>query len=43
MIWASAVGIFVIPLLYVTFQRLREFPARRSQARKRAIERVGDD
>jgi multidrug efflux pump subunit AcrB len=26
MIWASAVGIFVIPLLYVTSQRPREWP-----------------
>jgi multidrug efflux pump len=44
MIWASAVGIFVIPLLYVMFQHLRELPRRRrAQAKSREIEHVGDD
>jgi multidrug efflux pump len=44
MIWASAVGIFVIPLLYVTFQRLRERPQRREAQRvAREIEFVDDD
>ncbi|MGH6990328.1 MAG: efflux RND transporter permease subunit, partial [Stellaceae bacterium] len=44
MIWASAVGIFVIPLLYVTFQRLRERRGRRAaRAPARTIEFVDDD
>jgi multidrug efflux pump len=45
MIWASAVGIFVIPLLYVTFQRLRELPRRRRgrPPTTREIELVDDD
>jgi multidrug efflux pump len=43
MIWASAVGLFVIPLLYVTFQHLRELPQRRrARAKPREIEHVGD-
>jgi multidrug efflux pump subunit AcrB len=43
MIWVSAVGIFVIPLLYVTFERLRERRWRHRRARTRETEHVGDD
>jgi hypothetical protein len=34
MIAAAAVGIFVIPMLYVVFQWLREHSARRSPRRE---------
>ena len=43
MIAASVFGIFVIPMLYVVFQQLRERTARRTcrlrQSRRRTIDR----
>ena len=42
MIWASGVGIFVIPLLYVVFESLREWAAARFR-HAHTEEAVGDD
>jgi hydrophobe/amphiphile efflux-1 (HAE1) family protein len=45
MILASGIGIFVIPLLYVVFETLRERTSRRrrTQSHPRIAEHVGDD
>jgi hydrophobic/amphiphilic exporter-1 (mainly G- bacteria), HAE1 family len=41
MIAASAIGIFMIPMLYVTFQSMREWTKARFRGRERVRERVG--
>jgi Cu/Ag efflux pump CusA len=40
MLVASSIGIFLIPMLYVTFQRLREWGHRRRAARAYAQDRA---
>ena len=43
MIFASGIGIFVIPLLYVTFETLRMRVSRPARERQKEIAVTGDD